>query len=275
MSFTFGIVTGGGNDNVTQKAIESIRTAMGKKEHEIITVGPTKLKHLVDYAIPFNEHIIPGWITRKKNIITTAAKHENIVYMHDYFGISEGWLKAFEGLDFKIAMTQIKYATGSRFRDWSLDACVDQFERQRLLPYDVKHLSKIMYISGGYWVAKRDIMLEYPLDERRRMGWEEDIEWSHTVRERVGFTMAYHPESYAICLKANKDPVFKEMDDNNVKRVKELTEDQINELYRYSRKKHLKKSRHRHLPCYGCGRGNDRRNKSLRLPWKHIGKDAK
>jgi hypothetical protein len=56
--------------------------------------------------VPFDETIKQGWITRKKNIITSLAQYENIVYMHDYIRLEEDWYKGQleSGNNFKIRM---------------------------------------------------------------------------------------------------------------------------------------------------------------------------
>ena len=50
-----------------------------------------------------------------------------------------------------------------------------------------------MYISGTYWVAKKKVMLEEPLDEDR-WGWgqQEDVEWSQRVRDNYKYVMNIH-----------------------------------------------------------------------------------
>jgi hypothetical protein len=46
-----------------------------------------------------------------------------------------------------------------------------------------------MYISGSYWVAKKDVMLEFKLDENLCWGQSEDIVWSKQVSQKYEFTM--------------------------------------------------------------------------------------
>jgi hypothetical protein len=232
--------------------VASIRAlGLPRDKYEIIIVGG--YEHCGCVHIPFNDSLMARWwITRKKNMITTAATYENIVYMHDYFALSPGWLKAFEGLDFKVAMTQIRYRDGRRFRDWCIDAMCDDFGRERMLPYDIKHLSKIMYISGGFWVAKRSVMCEFPQDERRYANDGEDIAWSHQVRSKYDFTMAYHPDSYAVVLKDDKLCSFTEMGSSSLEYVKNLTEGQIHEIGQYTKDKANATCRRLGLPCDGC-----------------------
>jgi hypothetical protein len=52
------------------------------------------------------------------------------------------------------------------------------------LNYDDWSQTQHMYISGGFFMVKRHVMIEEPLDES--LGWneEEDVEWSYRVRDK-------------------------------------------------------------------------------------------
>jgi hypothetical protein len=214
MDFTFGIITGG-NDGMINKIIDSIE----KQEipnYEVIIVGVSNIVRDNVTVVPFDETVKAKWITKKKNIITTTAKYDNIVYLHDYikFGVNwyEGQLKA--GENYKVRMDKILTKEGNRFRDWCLwvrnnnemDAIVFN-NRECIIPYDMSHLSKYMYISGSYWIAKKDVMLEFPLDEKLTWGEGEDVEWSKMVRNKYEFNM--NPHSTVHLMKGNKNIAFK------------------------------------------------------------------
>jgi hypothetical protein len=80
--------------------------------------------------------------------------------------------------------------------------------RECLIPYDISHLTKFMYISGGYFIVKKNIMLEFPLDERLGWGEGEDVIWSKQVRQKYKFSM--NPHSEVLIAKNGKDRVFDE-----------------------------------------------------------------
>ena len=90
MDFTFGIITDGSNDNFVREVVGSIRN-QNIPNHEVIVVGGGDVYGGGAVHIPFDETIKDGWITRKKNIITRESKYENIVYMHDYIALCDGW----------------------------------------------------------------------------------------------------------------------------------------------------------------------------------------
>jgi hypothetical protein len=189
MNFSFGIITGGYNDDMLRIVVNSIRE-LNIENYEIIIVGNTNIK--ADINIPFDENIKPSWITKKKNIITNIANYENIVYLHDYIVFDKNWYAGYlsYGDNFSVCMNRIENLNGDRFRDW----CV--WEPSRLgntgpgiISYDIDDISKHMYISGSYWVAKKSVMLEYPLDENLSWGYGEDVIWSKQVTAKYNFSM--------------------------------------------------------------------------------------
>jgi hypothetical protein len=223
MEFTFGIITGGNNDSMINEIIDSIENE-NIPNYEIIIVGESKIFRKNTKIISFNESIRRAWITKKKNIITHEAKYDNVVYLHDYIRLNQGWYKGqiISGDDFKVRMDKIINYDGTRFRDWciwphnnnEMDAIIG---RECLIPYDIKHLSKYQYISGSYWIAKKDVMLEYPLDENLVWGQGEDVLWSKQIREKYTFNM--NTNSSVKIMKPNKDKAF---DESNQEKITKL-----------------------------------------------------
>ncbi len=213
MKFTIGVITTNPKSQM-QVIFDSLSLTFAgyNDEFEVIIVGGDYAnKHENLTLIPFDETKKPAWITRKKNIITENAKFDNIVYMHDYIVFNENWYNGFLkfGDNFDVCMTPIQNADGSRFRDWTLwphDTTPDgSANLNALLPYDVTDLSRYMYISGAYWIAKKHVMKEFPLDESLSWGESEDVKWSKQVREKYQFKI--NPYSSVKLLKL-KDPVF-------------------------------------------------------------------
>lgn len=218
MKFTFGIVTSGTMDDRVQLVINSIEK-LNIPEYEVIVVGNSSVSRDRTTIIPFNENERPAWITKKKNLITQYAKYENVVYSHDYIVYSPDWYNGWVhyGDDYKVAMNRILNADGTRYRDWCIWPHNNNFvdgivTRQRgcLLPYDMDHLSKYLYFSGAYWVGKKDVMTEFPLNENLLWGQSEDVEWSMRIREKYKFSMNKHS---SVQLLTYKDRAFDEPDD--------------------------------------------------------------
>lgn len=215
MNFTFGIITTSGKELFVDSIINDI-CSLKIKNYEIIIVGGEKrhnsniIKH-----INFDESIKNAWITRKKNIITYNANYENIVYLHDYVSFSEDWYDGFLkfGNNFDICMNKIINLDKTRYRDWCIwleDAKKYVKENNYLIPYHLKSLSKMMYISGCYWVAKKNLMQNFPLNEKLSWGQGEDVEWSIRVRKHYNFS--FNDNSTVYLLKY-KDRIFNETED--------------------------------------------------------------
>jgi hypothetical protein len=226
MNFTFGIATSQ-NDvlNTLAPIINSIRD-LNIPYYEIILIGGDKNHQLDNLSIhSFQENSNGGWITKKKNLITKYAKYENIVYLHDYIIFDKDWYINFLkfGNDFKICMNQIINLDGTRFRDWTLWA--ESAEEigipnpYYLIPYSIKNLSKLMYFSGSYWIGKKNIMEEFPLNENLFWCQGEDVEWSKRIREKYNFSIN---ENSIVRLLKYKNPAF--LNCNNLEKIKEINE---------------------------------------------------
>ena len=235
MKFTFGIITGGSRRFVNH-VIDSIER-QNIPNYEIIIVGGNPIDRKNTVHIEFDESIKSKWITRKKNLITENAKYENIVFLHDYILLENGWYDGFKefGNEWDICMTIIRNVDGTRFRDWSLWADLSPLKdvgiideeinyisqnRNFLLPYDVDYMTKYQYISGSYWVAKKRVMIENPLNEELCWGESEDVEWSKIVRKKYKFTM--NPYSSVKFMKRKNISEFYEMDSITLDIIKKI-----------------------------------------------------
>jgi len=216
MNFTFGIVTNGKDYNHLNNCIQSIYI-QNIKDYEIIIVGnvdkdKVESKNKINF-IDFDETIKQGWITKKKNLITQNSTYENIVFMHDYLLLHKKWYLGFKkfGNNFDIVMNKILNPDKSRYRDWTLwphnDCFVDDIVDNNacLLPYNISNLSQFMYISGAYWVSKKNIMKDFPLNEDLVWGESEDVEWSKRVREFKEFKFNKYSKTI---LQKHKNPQF-------------------------------------------------------------------
>jgi hypothetical protein len=225
MNFTFGIVTAGGNDNYISNIVETIKNDVPDGYYEIIIVGNTPINGKNIVNVPFEEHIKPMWISKKKNLITELAKFDNIVYLHDYVNLEPGWYQGFlrfgDGWD--VCMTPIKNADGNRFRDWCLcpwppyQNIGETFNK--LIPYNERFLWRHQYISGAYWVAKRAVMRLVRLNEELCWGQGEDVEWSYRITREYQLKLNVNS---SVKLLKQKDCVFHEIDENTLNRYKTI-----------------------------------------------------
>lgn len=247
ITFTFGIVTYV-NEEIPQHLIDCISSIrrLNLPQYEIIVVGSER--HLrQDYhfethwqdlrIVDFNENIKQAWITKKKNIITTHAKYNNIVYLHDYIVFKPDWYEGFRqfGDNFVVCMTKMinfheeRGSEENRFRDLVLDtwSVTGKFNKlgiplkNRLIPYDLyqESMSPYMYISGGYWVAKKEFMSRFPLNESLAWGQGEDVEWSRRWRNQV--SISFNPYSTVKVGKMNNHRNFQIMTPEDVAKFKQ------------------------------------------------------
>lgn len=201
IDWTFGIITVYEDKDRLQQIIESIR-ALEIPNYEILFVGGGDSEGIEGAdirKIDFDETVKDKWITRKKNIIAQEAKYDNIVLMHDYHIFHPDWYRNFVafGTDWDICSCPQYLITGSRNpMDWSL---WDKpgFGRAWSLNYNDWSQTQYMYISGGFFMVKRHVLLEEPLNEDLVWNQEEDVEWSYRVRNKYvmkcnGNSPVYH-----------------------------------------------------------------------------------
>lgn len=162
-----------------------------------------------------------GWITRKKNLITELATGEIIVFMHDYFSLEPGWYKGISDdsvkfQKFDVGTNRIVDIDGHRFADWTLHPLnyspIDLFTFPNLvlLPYRVSLAKNYQYIPGGFFIARRDFMKTFPLDEQRMWGDGEDVEWSFRWRTTKA-RLVFFPNAVVTLLKQGKKTKFKQI----------------------------------------------------------------
>lgn len=189
IQWTFGIVTGFEDTNRLEEIFKSIR-CLSIPQYEILLIGGGGSGLFGDHGdvrtIDFDETIKPRWITRKKNILAAEAKYENIVLMHDYHVFEKDWYKNFQifGTDWDICSCPQYLITGARNpMDWSL---WDKPGHGRAwsLDYNDWTQTQYMYISGGFFIVKKHVLLEEPLNEELVWNEEEDVEWSMRVRNK-------------------------------------------------------------------------------------------
>jgi len=163
-----------------------------KDKFEIILIGPNnenlqKNKDKVNYNIIFEENIIPGWITMKKNLAVQNANYENVCIMHDYVALCENWYIGYVqfGNDWDVCSNPIRTSRGNRYWDWiTLKRPIEYISYD-----DLSQTKTNMYIGGSYWCAKKKFMEQNPLDIQRVWGQGEDIEWAERCRHKWNYRL--------------------------------------------------------------------------------------
>jgi hypothetical protein len=186
MNFTFGITTDYKDLNRLNRVMDSIRD-LNIPQYEILVIGSKDYARYQDTTyLTFNEDQKPGWVTRKKNILVETALYENVVLMHDYFLFDENWYNSFVefGNDWDICSCQQLLITGKRhFTDWvTWDDPL--YPRWTALPYHEWSRTQYMYVSGGFMMVKKHVIMDNPFNEELMHGQAEDVEWSLRVRDK-------------------------------------------------------------------------------------------
>ena len=96
----------------------------------------------------------------------------------------------------------------------------------------------MMYISGAYWIAKKEFMLKNPLNEILKWGQGEDVEWSLRVRELTEFKINANS---IVKLMKYKDRIFNETTDSENLILNNIRSYQNKESYSHLIKNHLSK----------------------------------
>lgn len=215
MKFTYGIVCGPNTEfNDIHRVVRNIYAQMGE-ESEIIGIGDEKFRNLFEgfsYSrfIDFTNPEKQGWITRKKNILTQEAKGDIVVLLHDYYLCPSNFEKSLRYAEGDLFQCPIVTKEGFRHSDWivdprRMDDLLDKyphFEKELMkiapdengaryvcgLPYDIKDLTHLQYVSGGLIIGKRDFLLTYPQNEDMVWGDAEDLWWSFVIPKK-NYTM--------------------------------------------------------------------------------------
>ena len=255
IDFTFAIChgqsMGASNPNKKpkiQEVIDSIRT-QSIKNYEILILGDSSKVNMSFEGddircLDFDDSQMSGkWLTKKKNILTKEAKYENIVYMHNYVCLNEDWYPGFLkfGEDFRICTTNAYNMDNSKNNTWILNPFFEEHRKSLLgninkrneyvLPDDATKYSKIQYIPGYYWIAKKSVMLDVPLDERIMQAEAEDCEWSLRASIKYNFSLNTHSSVFLLRPGKNDRRTRQVLGEDVMSHLDNLSEEQINEYH--------------------------------------------
>lgn len=182
MDFSFCIATTPSTHMFLPQIIHSIEQ-LNIPNYEILICGTNitaEVPNVKWISVPLSASL-----SNKKNKMIQEAHYENLVFAHDYISFDTDWYTGFLTFNdetkgnWDIAMCKIKNIDGTRAIDW-MGLPNDTKYGNVLFPYEYSN-PKGMYIPGQFWVAKKHIMLKYPLHTELQWGQAEDIEWSKRV----------------------------------------------------------------------------------------------
>jgi hypothetical protein len=211
LSFSFVIISAQEGLEWFKPIRDSIKSEVPEINHEIIIVGEksttiyrSNRPHVVSIRKDFTAK--PGQICFKKQFGVELASNEFVVLCHDYIALCPGWYEGYLNLNkkFDLCMNRIENLNGQRFRDWvawddprsapGRTWIMDEPWGRRitvgepcLVPYE--YSNTYWYISGAYWVARRQFMLDNPLPLDTLHSQGEDVRYSLQVRDKAVYKM--------------------------------------------------------------------------------------
>ncbi len=228
-ALTFGIITDGTNDTYIQTIIKEIQEE-NIPNYEIIVVGKTAVHSPNIIRVTF-EGSESSNLPKKKNMICRMARYDTIVLLHDYVGFKRGWYEGYlkYGANFDLCVNPIENNDGTRYRDFLFfySCNIPPLENKYLLPYDYvpnSVINRMLYISGAYYIIKKRLALEIPLNETLLHNMAEDVVFSHQCVER-GIRIQCNPFSRNYLLKQKVvEPMCEEIEADMLDSLSKLPE---------------------------------------------------
>ena len=211
---TFGIVTSGKNNENLERLIRSLDTIRNDTRiaFEIIVCGPkdfvlpSSLTSSVDtYLVEPMAHLDLPMTNLKKNLIAKHAKFPNLVISHDRYVFSPAFvdnLLEFGG-DFEVCTFEAVDENNDPFPQWVSYS----HQWKNSLHLDSDSFESNVYLNGGIFLVKRDLMLSHPINPLLFWGYGEDIEWSRRMKNSgitprlikgKGLSTLGHKEQYSV-----------------------------------------------------------------------------
>ncbi|GIG29913.1 glycosyltransferase family 2 protein [Cellulomonas marina] len=189
---SFALVTDGRQPERVREFVESVRGVRGihGTPYEVLVCGPRgSVDHLasplwddVRLVEQPEEHAHRGWITRKKNLLVAAARHDLVLVAHDRYTVAADWLEGLRvfGTDLDVVVPAQRTPDGTRYPDW-----VGLGHEVRLapvveLPHGAYHPD--VYLNGGALLARTELLREVPWNELLFWAEAEDVELTRRLQ---------------------------------------------------------------------------------------------
>jgi hypothetical protein len=217
---TFGVITDGRSPKAIRAFVDSVQAQQGHQAvSEVLVCGPDSAirdcradsVRLVPEPSRWTER---GWITHKKNLLCRAATGGTLVLAHDRYTFADDFLAKLDawGDDFSVLIPRQVAADGTPFPDWVALGSDWSWGRSMLL--EPGTYSPGVYINGGVFVIRTDVMRALPLSELLFWAEGEDVEWTRRLQSAgivpryaptlVAYTTSHRP-GYALSFEAVPD----------------------------------------------------------------------
>lgn len=220
-NWSFGILWDGKNEEYLRSYVDSVANlANSGALTEIIICGPRPTFEIaLDHTIVEADNDTEKYanISRKKNIIISQAKFENICIAHNRYKLDANFIKAFDRInhDFDICVVkQILNDTGERVPDWVSQASDQRLTANYLLNYG--EYSPYLYVPGGLVIGKKHVLTAFPFNDLGTWNMAEDVELSQRLMS-ADYLPRLNTKTIARVLQLRKEIIadFKKPDLNN------------------------------------------------------------
>lgn len=191
--WSFGLVTDGRKPASVSRFVSSVLAIGGldADNRQILVCGPPKV---IDDLGPLGVHVelvdqpsdfaSRGWITRKKNWLVAASRHENLVIAHDRYVLPADFLAAITrfGGDFDVVAPRQVTTTGAEMPDWVMLADHLGWSVPGWMEYGDYH--PFGFVNGGVIIAKRQRLIQTRWSELLFWGQAEDVDLSRRLADR-------------------------------------------------------------------------------------------
>lgn len=251
LPISFGICVGPNfNPEWLDACVESIRK-QNVPEYEIILIFN---KGNIPHNDPDWTHVkyveCDGWLPQKKNLFSWYALYDNLVIVHDYYLFDDDWydgVREFNAsVDGKwdiINNFVLRGEDGERGPDWVINPhYMKKFldnpdnsdileELSRLYPTEnhpmyvvglsphEKRLTPLQYVSGGFIMCRKFVLIYNQFDESMKPGESEDLEWFERIKKSRNYAHVFNSFSIVYTQKPNKWRVF-QLPSHHVERLK-------------------------------------------------------
>lgn len=121
-----------------------------------------------------------GWITQKKNYFAKYAKFENLLILHNRFSLTPSFRQGYEALAGNFTVVSPRQIGA----DFELPVCVAQsspWGYSTSISLEIGDFHPYLYVSGGAFLVKKEILNKFPLNELLYWDEAEDLEWSRRL----------------------------------------------------------------------------------------------
>lgn len=201
---SFCIITNGKRPKRLQEEIESI-VRLGIPSYEILVGGKIPAQIQGVRAIEMQEAAEAGRLGFMRNRLAEQARFDTIVNVDDDFVFHPDFYTglASRRTPFDILSTRILNPDGTRFWDWAVFGAPTG---HHLISYD--DVSPYVYVTGGFSVQRREVVLDVGWNEDFRLNQAEDVDYSRRAQAK-GYSIEFCREASV----THNDPAYTRIDD--------------------------------------------------------------